>query len=143
MVQEFGAGIFAQVDDLFKLPCAAIIRVGDVVEVRMLCQVVGQQLHPLHGLRVGSHGPQAAQVVGIHGQDVVEVGKVAIRDGARAVRESIATAIGMIAHARIGQLPLVVVDEARRVNVKVGTAASGSHLLSKHLFGQRRTTDVA
>ena len=57
--------------------------------------------------------------------------------------EAIAAAGGVAAHTRVGELALVIIDEARRINVERFGQATLGHQLAEHFLGSRGAANIA
>ena len=56
--------------------------------------------------------------------------------------EAIAAAGGVAAHTRVGELALVIIDEARRINVERFGQATLGHQLAEHFLGSRGAANI-
>ena len=105
---------------------------------------IGEEYDFVHQRLVGTKCTEAAEVVGIHGHDVVEGVEIFGLHGARTVGELITMRGGVLAHAHIGEFALVVVDHAGGVDErKLGGTAGALHVPAENFLGNGRTTDVA
>ena len=138
------ASILAEVNHEVKISQSAVVGVGNRREIRMRCEIVGEQHHLVHQFGSWAFLAQSADVVCIHGYDTIESAKILGCHRARMMGECVATRCGLLAHAMIREFSFVIVYHSCRINGrKVRNSTSRFNFLAKNFFGQRRTADVA
>ena len=138
------ASILAEVNHEVKISQSAVVGVGNRREIRMRCEIVGEQHHLVHQFGSWAFLAQSADVVCIHGNDTIESAKILGCHRARMMGECVATRCGLLAHAMIREFSFVIVYHSCRINGrKVRNSTSRFNFLAKNFFGQRRTADVA
>lgn len=110
-VVDVGAGVLEEVEDELEALGAFVVGVGDVVVVlaEVGAEVGGDGVDFGLCLWVGGELEEVAVVVGVHGDDDVEVGEVVDVDLAGAVGEGEVALGGVVAHSGVGELACVVV----------------------------------
>ena len=138
------ASILAEVNHEVEISQSAVVEVGNRREIRMRCEIVGEQHHLVHQFGSWAFLAQSADVVCIHGNDTIESAKILGCHRARMMGECVATRCGLLAHAMIREFSFVIVYHSCRINGrKVRNSTSRFNFLAKNFFGQRRTADVA
>lgn len=138
------ASILAEVNHEVEISQSAVVGVGNRREIRMRCEIVGEQHHLVHQFGSWAFLAQSADVVCIHGNDTIESAKILGCHRARMMGECVATRCGLLAHAMIREFSFVIVYHSCRINGrKVRNSTSRFNFLAKNFFGQRRTADVA
>ena len=138
------ASILAEVNHEVEISQSAVVGVGNRREIRMRCEIVGEQHHLVHQFGSWAFLAQSADVVCIHGNDTIESAKILGYHRARMMGECVATRCGLLAHAMIREFSFVIVYHSCRINGrKVRNSTSRFNFLAKNFFGQRRTADVA
>ena len=138
------ASILAEVNHEVEISQSAVVGVGNRREIRMRCEIVGEQHHLVHQFGSWAFLAQSADVVCIHGYDTIESAKILGCHRARMMGECVATCCGLLAHAMIREFSFVIVYHSCRINGrKVRNSTSRFNFLAKNFFGQRRTADIA
>ena len=136
--------ILAEVYHEVEISQSAVVRVGNRREIRMRCEIVGEQHHLVHQLWFGAFFAQSAEIVCIHGNDAIKGAKIFCRHGTRVVCECVATCCRLLAHAMIREFALVIVNHSCRIDGrKIGTAVRFLNFLAENFLSQRRAADIA
>ncbi len=136
-------GVFKQIEHVVEIFACAVIGVGHARLAFVVAEEVGHQYHLLHvGGRRG-HVAQAPHIVGIHGNDVVEMAEVFRRHGTRTMGQFVAALGGLLPHSAVGKFAFVVVDEACRIDFKLRVERVLLDPCAEHLFGGDRAADVS
>ena len=116
LFQQTLAGIFKDVDNIFKSLCPAIIGVGHMIG-HQSCAIFRHAVYLAFGLDTGCTLLQSTDIAVIHTDDKVKILKVGHTHGTRQMRDMIATARGMCPHTGVSLLTLMIADESRRIHL--------------------------
>ena len=109
------AGILEDVENGFKAFGSSIIGVGHFSRSDVLAEV-GCGFQFACGIQAFCLVVQSLHVGLVHREDEIECGEVGRTDGTRAMSEVVASSLGMLPHALVGQFTFVIGNESCGIN---------------------------
>ena len=112
-IQQALTAILEQVEYQVESRCAAVVGIWHVVGLGVMTAEVRHAADFRLSLQRGGQTVQVVQIAVVHADNPVKLQEIVAGHWPRAVGEQVATASSVAAHTGVGQLPLVVTDDAR------------------------------